>query len=374
MPLSAQEHRTITGLDTMTARERTQEEYIRRRILDKQLTEDRDDQDREWAEEQLAPEPMTRSQIETLLVPLETIVDFTLPAHLRMLRCERARMVRRWLSALRPGDGYRHVTALAQCGSVWKVWKSETEYSVHPNRCHLRDCPECQDLRRRLWYHRFKHAIDLWITPKHVTLTIRSSDAPLSDQLTRLMGCFRKLRNRKLWTQRPSWGLYVVEITRSKGTGQWHPHLHIIANMRFLPWQQLRAAWKKITGDSDCTWITHIDGDLASHLSRYVTKANDVWKEDVDLFHLAASLKGRRLVSKFGNWPIDCNTPKPKMVCLGSIRRLADKASFGDTEALSIMQWLLYHHAYALRDTLLPQAQVWTASDPSPPQRSLRLN
>lgn len=374
MSLPAAEIKSIHGFDTQSAKARRQEEYIRRRILDKRIAEDRHAQDLDWVEEQLAPEPLTREQIETLLVPLETNVDFELPPHLRVLRAERGRMIRRWLSCLRPGDGFNHVAALAQCGSIWKVWKSETDYQLHPNRCHLRDCPECQDLRRRLWYHRFKRAIDLWQSPKHITLTIRSSDAPLSEQLTRLMACFRKLRNRTLWTKRPSWGLYVVEITYNPVSHRWHPHLHIIANMRYLPWQQLKAAWKKITGDSDCTWITQIGSDLASHLSAYVTKANDVWKQDVDLFDLAASLKGRRLVSTFGHWPIDCKTPKPKLVCVGTIRRLAERAHMGDLEALTIMQWLLYHHAYAIRDTLLPPSQVWTASDPSPPQRALRFN
>jgi hypothetical protein len=147
------------------------------------------------------------------------------------------------------------------------------------------------------------------------TFTLKHSSDPLPDQLERLVRCFRRLRQRKLWKAHVLTGYAVIEIDfhpagtyspngRLRTEDEWHPHLHVVARTDWIPWSPLRKAWLQVTGDSDnidcepCESATH----AATYVAKYIGKAPDLALTDspdraAEYYH---ALKSRRLLIAFG--------------------------------------------------------------------------
>ena len=296
----------------------------------------------------------TLSEVKTLLDNLETTLDFRFPKGLQALRDARVRLVRRYLKSYKPGGDLRHVSQLLNCNTTYAVYSSDDGPILLPYRCKRRDCPVCQDQRRKLWYHRFSRYLSLWTAPKHITLTMQHTGDPLDKQLDFLFSSFAKLRQTRIWRRAKPWGLYTVEITWNDTTSQWHPHLHVIANAAFIPQKLLSRTWSRITDGAWNVGIRAVRSDLASYLSKYIAKSSTMFQAPVDLPTLYAQLHGRRLVNKFGTWP---EMPKPlrnKLTFVGRLTTICKRAALGDPEASELLRWILRTHAYALRDTLMP--------------------
>lgn len=298
------------------------------------------DPSRPWTHPPTEAENAAADRIETYLETLETSGHHRAPARLDILRAKRRVIVRRYLSVHKPGQDLSHVSALLDCESVYKVYTREGVPEVHPQRCRRRDCPVCHDYRRKMWRSRIQDSISIWSAPKHVVLTLKSSTDPLGKQLDRLLESFRELRRRTKWKKRTPWGMYVVEISFNQETCLWHPHLHVICNMAFLHWADLKHMWQEITGDSwDCS-ISAVNKNLANYVAGYVSKSFSCFEEEVSLFELMSQLKGRRLVSKFGRWP-KLPTSKPaKLIFRGTVAQVMKRALLGDPEAAELVRAL----------------------------------
>lgn len=173
------------------------------------------------------------------------------------------------------------VNRFRRCGEHASVFRSEStgRLRVIADHCRNRWCPRC-----RVYVQvRTRRRIEKWLATadrhklKFVTLTLRSSSQPLAEQIARLLKCFRSLRSSRVWRAANARGLAVVETTWNNATGQWHPHLHVLAEMSYLPKQTLSDAWraaskgsfivdiKKVRSDSD---IGKLGGYLASYLAK----------------------------------------------------------------------------------------------------------
>ena len=206
-----------------------------------------------------------------------------------------------------------------QCGAY--SWVSQDlvtgQLFLRGEACKLRICPVC---RRGIQNRSANRVLDFmqqrpdakW---QFQTFTLKHSDKPLRSQLDRLVRCFRKLRHRKLWREGVVTGYAVIEVTfhpadsvsptgRLRDRGEWHPHLHVVAQTEFIDWSLLRKAWFSVTGDSD-----NIDCQLvesarhaAHYVSKYIGKPPDLNlradpKAAAEYYH---ALRSRRLLMPFG--------------------------------------------------------------------------
>lgn len=168
-----------------------------------------------------------------------------------------------------------------------------------PVRCGDRFCPVCSKsaaskTRKRLnWLfsHVEKRKNYNW---KFITLTLKSSD-DLALMVGKLIADFRRLRNRKFWTNAIDGGAYVIELTH--GVHGWHAHLHIIAFGQFIPQRFLSRQWNGISG-SPIVDIRKADPrDLTTYVTKYITKFEIPEGRRWEALH---ALDGRRLWSPFG--------------------------------------------------------------------------
>ncbi len=153
-------------------------------------------------------------------------------------------------------------------------------------RCNSRVCPRCSMMRARELEGRVVEAIDGIDSPGLITLTLASTDQPLRTQLDRLKVCFRALRRRRAWKDHVKGGIAVVEVTYSARLGQWHPHLHVLADFAYWHQKALSLEWLAVTGDSQICDIRRVASKraMARYVAKYVTKGSD-----------SASLPGRRI-------------------------------------------------------------------------------
>lgn len=140
------------------------------------------------------------------------------------------------------------------------------------------------------------------LRPFLVTLTVRNGD-DLAER-------FRHLHagQRELWKRRQRGrgsvldgvvgAVWSYEVKRGQNSGDWHPHLHMIALAEVEPSQErLSREWHDITGDSFVVDVRPITGDPVEgflEVFKYAVKFSD--QPPADTWHAYSVLKGN------GSW------------------------------------------------------------------------
>lgn len=215
----------------------------------------------------------------------------------------------RIIAALQRQETARARTAaFIACSSRFFILRNRTEphlYKLTWNSCHDRLCRPCQAARQTTILRNLTPRLT---ADKYrlLTLTLKSSAAPLKEQLDRLYRCFRHLRRAPLWKKKVTGGAAFLEITRNTQTGLWHPHLHCILEGTFLPKEPLSTTWLSITGDSYVTDIRLIRSPQAAarYVAKYLTKTfeHQVTHDPAALDELVIAIRGRKLLTTFGQW------------------------------------------------------------------------
>jgi hypothetical protein len=195
---------------------------------------------------------------------------------------------------------------LLQCRHfAWFTRHEETgQVKVVANSCHLRWCPICSEAKRV----QIKTAISSWIKtvkkPKFMTFTVKHSTEPLADQIRRLYKAYRLFRQHKFLRKKQRGGVWFFQIKRSSKSGEWHPHLHVIADMDYINKVDIQDDWFLTTGDSYVVDIRAIKdpGKVVDYVSRYAAKPCRLTDfEQTDQDTVADTLNGKRLCGRFGS-------------------------------------------------------------------------
>ena len=147
------------------------------------------------------------------------------------------------------------------------------------------------------------------LKPFLVTLTVK--DGPdLSERFKHLFKA-----QHELWKRRSriyasaldgvAGAVWSYEIKRGKASGEWHPHLHMIALAESMPdADQLSREWHKITGDSFIVDVRPINqADPVSgfmEVFKYAVKFSD--QPPADTVHAWQILRGKRLLGSSGEF------------------------------------------------------------------------
>jgi len=118
--------------------------------------------------------------------------------------------------------------------------------------------------------------------------------------------CKRKLRRRGCSLDCVKGAVWSYEMKRGKNSGEWHPHLHMIALAEVGPnAHDLAEEWHNITGDSYIVDVRPIHHDPEHGYSKgfcevfkYAVKFSN--QPPVDTVHCWLTLKGRNLMGSSG--------------------------------------------------------------------------
>ena len=150
------------------------------------------------------------------------------------------------------------------------------------------------DTRRRFWpvlqfFQRQRRV-------RFITLTVKNGP-DLKERLDHLRDSMRKLSQRVFWRNAVRMGVRVLEVTW--GRDGWHAHFHILAVGDFLPFAELQAAWKEITGDSYIVNVKSADpATVSRELFKYTLKDAGIPSARMD--EAKKCLAGRRCVELIG--------------------------------------------------------------------------
>lgn len=145
------------------------------------------------------------------------------------------------------------------------------------------------------------------LRPFLVTLTVRDGE-DLKERFDHLHSAqralwMRKHRGRGSALDGVEAAVWSYEVKRGRGSGLWHPHLHMVALAQEAPDQaRLSHEWESITGDSFIVDVRPIDqADPVSgflEVFKYALKFSDM--EPSDTWSAFQVLSGRRLVGSAG--------------------------------------------------------------------------
>lgn len=172
------------------------------------------------------------------------------------------------------------------------------------NACKLRWCPICQSATRAcvasqssVWFQTVRR-------PKFLTLTLKHSDATLTDQIDRLYKCWRKFRLSALVKKQTRGGIWFFQIKETQPSGTWHPHIHVLLDMNYIPQRALSDLWLKITGDSTVLDIRaiHSEKKAIDYVSRYagnpIELSDITFEQSIEVYD---ALHNRRLCGTYGS-------------------------------------------------------------------------
>jgi hypothetical protein len=178
--------------------------------------------------------------------------------------------------------------------------------------------------------------------PKHLVLAMPNVPmGKLSEGIRELWAAFARLRRMPIW-KLVRGAVAALEVTLNEGARSWHPHLHIILDAPYLPWDKLMSAWKQASGakegESRTCWIRAADAAAVRELVKYVTKMASFVRnpQALEEFLLATkrvrflrsygSLYGLKRVLDLGGCP-DCGLKGEKMPLILQAQNVAMDAS-----------------------------------------------
>lgn len=204
------------------------------------------------------------------------------------------------IEGLIPFEVFDH---LNRCGEdeIYCTCKGCGKCDTFYYRCSLKFCPLCNwriarnraDLLKT-WVRRIEQ-------PKHIVLTATNEAVLTRSSFRRMMQAFAKLRRWKVWREVRG-GCVSMEVT-NKGQG-WHLHLHILADVRWMPPQELAVKWAKAMGHHTA-FIKVKDARGAAYLgevTKYVVKGAELSKWPAEeIAQFIHSIQGIKFFSTFGS-------------------------------------------------------------------------
>ena len=197
----------------------------------------------------------------------------------------------------------RRSERLSACVAAPILLQSESgRVCVSLARCRDRICPFCVRKRSQQVQARVLSAVQKFDSIRFVTLTRKATRDSLDKRLADLDAAWAKLRKSEVWRETVSRCIAVVEVTRGQHQ-QWHAHLHIITDGKYIPQPRLKKAWLEATGDSDIVHVEQVNSRQAAakYVAKYVSVGDTIstWRSE-QIREYADAMHGKRLVRTYG--------------------------------------------------------------------------
>lgn len=266
-----------------------------------------------------------------------------------------------WQALNRIHTNDKTLTAFANCGSA--MWlercQADGDLRIGCNKCRNRWCQACGRERAARIVNGTLQVMS-GKCPRFLTLTLRHSATPLTDQIDRIYESFKKLRKRESWNNHVTGGAAFLEVKLSDKDGLWHVHLHCLIEGEYWDGREIAREWHAVTGDSFIIDIRPVENHeyRARYVTKYVTKPADasVYRDCDKLDELLVAMRGRRLCLTFGTWRghklDEAEVDEREFASVGSVYFLASAAQNGDTAARLIIEqaarkWPLFRDVFA---------------------------
>jgi hypothetical protein len=243
---------------------------------------------------------------------------------------------------------------------------------VRLDRCGVRLCPLCAKFRMARCRRLLTDLMPKMVFPRHMVLTVKSSDCTLKRQIADLLKWFRILRRTPDWREKVKGGVYVLEVTVNHATGRWHPHLHVLYSGLFWRQRGLSECWLAITGHSPVVYISTAYAEHARYLAGYVGNTDKLkFRSPEQIAEYEAAVHGLRMLQTFGSLHgeqvSDSDFVSPPASEAIPLYRLVAAARGSHLGARRMLEILCWRYPY-LRAAICWRHIDWASTEHPPPE------
>jgi hypothetical protein len=159
--------------------------------------------------------------------------------------------------------------------------------------------------------HRFQHIIGSLQEGKYLVLAERNvSEHNLTAGIKHLFESWNRFRKMPIFRQVRG-AIIALEITYNRTVMEpdfigerlpWHPHLNVVFDGPFIPFEQLLAAWIEASeGCGRTAYVRAVDRGTANELLKYVTKLLDFIDVPIAIEEFLDATHRRRFIRTYGS-------------------------------------------------------------------------
>jgi hypothetical protein len=209
------------------------------------------------------------------------------------------------VETLEQTEHHRHlVPKVARCHRSFRHWRCDRshDWAEAENSCSMRLCPHCSR-RRSLTLAGRVEAFVVGNTPLRYVVLAERNSFDLAEGIASLWAAWTRLRRWVRWKRKVKGCIVALEVTRNRENGTWHPHLNVLMEGEYFPFEELRQAWGEATGHRGQTsYIRAANEGTVRELIKYVTKISDLLGDAPALDEFLTAVKGARLIRTYGSF------------------------------------------------------------------------
>lgn len=208
------------------------------------------------------------------------------------------------IDALGQTEHHTHlVSKVAACHKSFRHWRCERnhDWAEAENSCSVRVCPHCSHRRSKIIAERTKSFLVDKPRLRYAVLAEKNS-RDLKQGIASLWGSWTRLRRSVCWKRKVTGCIVALEVTYNPGSETWHPHLNVLMDGEYFPFEELNRAWKEATkGKGQTSHIQVADEGTVHELLKYITKVSDLLDDVEALDEFLTAAHGRRFLRTYGS-------------------------------------------------------------------------
>jgi len=209
------------------------------------------------------------------------------------------------VETLRDTSKHNHlVHKVAACHRSFRHWRCENDHdwAEAENSCSVRVCPHCAYRRTLVLAGRIERYTVGKPGLRYAVLAERNC-TDLADGVKSLWAAWTSLRRGVRWKKYVRGCIVALEVTYNADEGTWHPHLNVLMEGEFFPFEELNQAWIDATEHRGRTsYIRAADEGTVRELIKYVTKVADLLDDAEVLDEFLSAIDRKRLVRTYGTF------------------------------------------------------------------------
>jgi hypothetical protein len=209
------------------------------------------------------------------------------------------------VETLKKTENHTHlVPRVARCHHSFRHWRCDNnhDWAEAENSCSVRICPHDSRRRSLILAGRMEKFLVGKTGLRYAVLAERNS-VDLRDGIISLWAAWTRLRRSVRWKRHVKGCIVAMEVTRNREDGTWHPHLNVLMEGDYFPFEELNHAWIEATEHRGQTsYIRAADAGTVRELIKYVTKIADLLDDAAALDEFLTAVERRRLVRTYGTF------------------------------------------------------------------------
>lgn len=243
---------------------------------------------------------MSTAQQETKTVP---VVNSFLGKEFRLL--DRYELQSDLVDALGETEHHSQLAPrVARCHRTFRHWRCNNnhDWAEAEDSCGVRVCPHCSRRRSLILAGRMQAFLVGKTGLRYVVLAERNVEN-LKEGMALLWKSWTSLRRSVRWKRKVKGSIVALEVTRNPEDGSWHPHLNVLMEGEYFPFEELNQAWVSASeGRGHTSFIRAADEGTVHELIKYVTKVSDLLEQPRALDEFLTAVKGARLIRTYGTF------------------------------------------------------------------------